>query len=260
MPDGFDLASARAFVARADLPALEGGLALDVPEIVFEQARAQSVVVGSQLLSFDAGVEPGFREAISDSALLAQLVANRTVSATADPIAWFDAYFTVLGNIGWVVQARDTATYDIATDGMAVHEAILPVVTAFVGAIPGAVALVKLALDSLKAMDADSPLITLFNRESQHARIGRFQFTLVRPDGSGGLLAEAMAFVLEADRTITQLLFFKLSRSQSTLRRSLGSVSLNTAALTALRPVVRGKVQAHMASYVAALDLGPAPD
>lgn len=259
MPQAFDLHSARAFVAGADLPALAGGFALAAPDIVFERAREQSLVIGSQVLSFDAGVEPEFREAISDSALLAQLVANKTVSATADPIAWFDAYFAVLGNIGWVTQARDTATYDITTDGMAVHEAILPVVTAFVGSIPGAVALVKLALESLKAMDADTPLITLFNRESQHARIGRFQFTLVRQDAGGGLLAEAMAFVLEADKTITQILFFKLSQTQSKLRRSLGSVSLNTAALTALRPVVRGKVQAYMAGYVAALDLGPVP-
>lgn len=250
----FNLDSARQFVARAlpDAPLLG---AAEPPDLGFDKAKEQAVLVGSAVLSFDVGVESSFREAISDSALLAQLVANKTTDAGTDPIAWFDAYFAVLGNIGWAIQARDTATYDIKTDGMEVHEAILDVITAFIGPVPGAAALVKLALESLKKMDANSPLITLFEKESQHATIGRFQFTTVRQDEHGGLLAEAMAFALNAERTITQILFFKLSKSKQTLRRSLGTISLNREALVKLQPLIRQKVQAHMIDFVQSIKL-----
>ena len=258
MTIGFDLNSARQFVARADLGPVPLGLTSETPDLVFDKAKQEAVVVGSQVLSFDTGVEATFREAVSDSALLAQLAANRITDAGKDPIAWFDAYFAVLGNIGWAIQARDTATYEIKNDGMEVHQAILDVISAFIGSAPGAAALVKLTLESLKSMDADSPLITLFDRESQHADIGRFQFTTVRQDPDGGLFAEAMAFALHAEKTITQILFFKLKKGKSTLRRSLGTISLNRDALTALKPAIRAKVQAHMAGFVAALDIGPA--
>lgn len=250
----FNLDSARTYVARALPDSVLLG-ADEPPDLGFDKAKEQAVLVGSAVLSFDVGVEADFREAISDSALLAQLVANKTNDVGTDPIAWFDAYFAVLGNIGWAIQARDTATYDIKADGMEVHEAILEVITAFIGPVPGAAALVKLALDSLKKMDADSPLITLFEKQSQHARIGRFQFTTVRQDATGGLLAEAMAFALNADRVVTQILFFKLSKSKQTLRRSLGTISLNREALVTLKPLIRKKVQAHMLDFVASIDL-----
>ena len=255
MPTGFNLADARSFIARSDVPAAPVGLALDTPEIVFESAKTQALLVGAQVLSFDTGVEADFREAIADSALLAQLVADKAVSASADPIAWFDRYFAVLGQIGWAIQARDTASYKVDVDGTEVHEAILKVVVGFLGAAPAAVALVVQALESLKAMNPDSPTITLFHRESQKAKVGRFQFTLVRQDSDGGLTAEAMAFALTAEKTITQILFFKLSSTSSELRRSLGSVSLNRSALSGLRPALRAKVQAHMASNLAEIQL-----
>lgn len=255
MTSDFSLDQARLFVARLDVPE-RPTFAADMPEVVFDKAKEQALVVGSQVVSFDSGVEPEFREAISDGALLAQLAANRKVAVSEDPIAWFKAYFEVLSNIGWVIQAFDTAKYDIKTDGVEVHEAVLQVVQAFIGNVPGAVALVQLTLKSLQAMDSSSPLITLFHRESQHAEIGRFQFTTIRQDESGGLLGEAMAFSLRADKSIKQILFFKLHRDKSTLERSLGTISLNRAALEALRPVIRGKVQTFMGSFVASLDLG----
>lgn len=101
MPD-FDIDKARIFVARA-LPDAPVFGAVAVPDLGFDKAKEQAVVVGSAVLSFDVGVEADFREAVSDSALLAQMIADKSHDAAADPIAWFDAYFDVLGNIGWAI-------------------------------------------------------------------------------------------------------------------------------------------------------------
>lgn len=251
----FDLDRARSFVARQDIPPLLGAAA--PPDIDFDAVRRQALLVGSNVVSFDAGVEAEFRAAIADSALLAQLVASRNADS-GNPIAWFDSYFSTLGSLGWVTQLRDIADYRLKVDGMEVHEAILDVVSAFLGPVPGALALVRLSLDSLRKMDEGSPLITLFSRESQHATAGRFQFTTVRDEGDGGLFAEAMAFALYARKDITRILFFRLGSTSATMQRSLGRVSLNRAALGALRPLLRRKVETYLAQQVASLDLGDA--
>src|SRR4051794_10822879 len=70
-----------------------------------DEAKKQAQVVGSALVAFAPGVSAQTRVAISDSALLAQLVANKRASQDTNPIKWFDAYAEVLQNVGWVLQA-----------------------------------------------------------------------------------------------------------------------------------------------------------
>ena len=104
-------------------------------------------------------------------------------------------------------------------------------------------------------MDSESKQITLFQRDTQEAHIGRFQFTTVHQDATGGLLAEVMAFALDAEEKITKVLFFELKNSKSKLRRSLGTMSLNRTALAAVLPAVRAKVAPHLAANVEALEI-----
>lgn len=240
----FNLEFAKNFVAAAPLPpkpSVKLGTDAASTPTVFDDTKAQAMVVGSDVLSFEPGVEAEFRSAISDSALLAQFVANATTAASKNPIGWFDAYFGALATFGWVTQERDTAAYEFKSDGIEVHKAIIEVVSAFL--VPGsaALALVVTTLNALQSMDRDSPLITLFDRESQHAKIGRFQVTLVRNDKDSGLMVEAMAFTLKADSAITQILFFKLHKAHTEVRRSLGKVSINSDALQTLRRKSRRK-------------------
>ena len=227
----------------------------DAVQPVFDAAKQQAVVVGADVVSFAPTVEPEFRQAITDSALVAQLAADARIDQKQDPIAWFDAYFAVLGGLGWTTQVRDTAEYRFAQDGLEVHEAILEVVTAFLGPIPGAAALVQLTLKSLKSMNSDSPWITLFNKKSEHADTGRFQFTLIRRGEGKELLADAMCFGLNAEKKVTQILFFKVHKNRARLRRSLATVSIGEDALEGLRPLLKQKIEAHRKAFVLDLPL-----
>jgi hypothetical protein len=115
--------TAMEFVRSVDLTGtpmsiMEQDAATDVTAI-FDQARPQSQIVGSSILSFSTGVEPGLREAISDCALLAQLVANKQVRDQTKPLDWFAAYFSVLLNLGWILQ--DGGFTDYSTQGNAVE-------------------------------------------------------------------------------------------------------------------------------------------
>ena len=212
-------------------------------------------VGGSDVISFDQGVPAEFREAVSDSALLAQLHVDKKLGRNADPIAYFDEYFATLTKLGWVTQIWDKAEYEMTSKGATVHEAIIAVVQAFLKGMPGALDLVILTLNSLKSMDENSKQIRLFQRNTQDATIGRFQFTTVHQDATGGLLAEVMAFTLDAKERITKVLFFEVNTTKSRLRRKLGSMSLNRTALGAVLPAVRQKIAPFVAANVESIEI-----
>ena len=56
----------------------------------------------------------------------------------------------------------------------------MKVAASLLGPAATTLAVVQATLDALKSMSADSPWITLFNRESQSAKTARFQVTAGR--------------------------------------------------------------------------------
>ena len=203
-----------------------------VLDLSFDSAKNQATVVGSQIISFISGVTVERREAIVNSSLLAQLVATKKVGDPTHIYDWYDAYFDVLTNIGWVVQDRNFAEYHEESKNFEAHKAILAVATALLGAAPTALALVKTTLDALESMDENNPWITIFDRESQRAQTARFQISLAERDPAGQFLVTLMAFGLEAKSTITQVLFFRAKSNDVTLRHYSGSVTIKPACST----------------------------
>lgn len=256
------IAAARALIQAVELPPADA-FSADAPAgggmPEFDEARRQALVVGSDVVSFTVGVEADFRKAIADSSLFAQLAASQKVGPDAEPMAFFDAYFAVLIGLGWMVQKRETAEFTYKGMGFDVHEAVIGVITAFLAPIAGAGAAAVAVLRGLHQMDADKPFIKLFDKQSRRANIGRFQFTYVHQDPDHGLSAEIMAFALDAKETVTQVLFFRLKKGDTHLRRSLATLSIDTEALAELRPNLAGKVKAFRTALIAEADLGPFP-
>jgi hypothetical protein len=253
----FDTNRATAFVKSIDLSGTPRGIlhqdaATDAGE-VFDKAKSQAQVVGSAVFSFAQGVTADVREAISDSALLAQLVANKQVSPDQDPLEWFAAYSTVLQNVGWTIQEKGWIDY--TTDGTAieVNEKLIEVLTVALGPAPAALAIVSATINALKAMSANSPWITIFNRESQKAKIARFQIGLVEKDEASDVFVSLLACLIEAHHNITQVLFFKFKDAGASFRANSGKVSINSSSLTELGPSIRSKVRAYQADYLSSI-------
>ncbi|HKH83467.1 MAG TPA: hypothetical protein VKA25_07270 [Gemmatimonadales bacterium] len=247
---------ARQFVQEAELPPAPPALrASRDPSLapVFDGTKNQAAVVGSDVVSFVTGVTPERREAIVNSSLLAQLVAKHKIPDATRIKEWYDEYFDVLANIGWVIQHRDSAMYRESSKNLETHKAILAVATTVLGAAPTALALVKTTLDALRSMDKDSPWITIFNKESQHARTARFQVSLAHEDSAGQFMVTLMAFGLEAKSTITQVLFFRVKKNDAVLRHYSGEVTINTGVLDSVREPLKAKLAAHASQFIAKL-------
>lgn len=253
----FDSNRATQFVKSIDLSGTPRGIlrqdaAAEAGE-VFDKAKSQAQVVGSGVFSFAEGVTPDVREAISDSALLAQLVANKQVSAEDKPLDWFAAYSKVLQNVGWTIQEGGWTDYTAKGTAVEVNEKIVEVMTVALGPAPAALAIVTATINALKAMNASSPWITIFSRESQKAKIARFQIGLVEKDESSDVFVSLLACLIEAHNNITQVLFFKFKNAGASFRANSGKVSINRNALSELGPSIRSKIRAYQADYLSTI-------
>lgn len=249
-----DIGGAKAYVTAQDLSSIRRGLvaqdaAIETGE-VFDKAKQQAQVVGSGMFAFAQGVTPEVREAISDSALLAQLVANKSMSAEQDPVQWFNAYSGVLQNLGWTLQEAGWSDYSTTGTSAEVHEKIMEVLTVVLGPGAAALTIIAAAVSALKAMKSDSPWITLFSRESQKAKIARFQVGLVEKEAGSDVFVSLLACLIVAENDITQVLFFKFKAANASFRANNAKVSINRAALLELGPVIRKKTRAYQVDYV----------
>ena len=246
------VASAKQFVDRADIPpALRSRDALPpAAALAFDTAKTQAALVGSDIVSFVQGVTPERREAIVNSSMLAQLVAKKKIADPTQLFAWYDSYFDTLSNIGWVIQDKSFAEYVEKSQNFQAHEAILAVATVLLGPAPTALAIVKTTIEALEKMSTDSPFLTLFDRESGHARTAKFQISLGEQTPDGQFFVTLMAFALEAKSTVTQVLFFKAKSSEARLRHSSGKVTINTAVLDAVGPTIKQKLSDHAVDFV----------
>jgi hypothetical protein len=246
------VASAKRFVTKAIIPSRRPARAAERPlvETVFDEAKHQSVIVGSEVLSFVQGVTTERREAIINSSLLAQLVAKQKVSDPTKADQWYDAYFDVLSSIGWVVQDKTFSVYHEQSHGFEAQKAIIAIATTVLGQAPTALAIVKSVLDGLQSIDQNNPWITLFNRESETAHTARFQIGLADEDADGQFFVTLMAFVLDAKSKITQVLFFKAKSSEATLRHYSSKMTINTTVLDAVRKPLNDKLSALAVDFV----------
>jgi hypothetical protein len=225
----------------------------DAPATPFDVAKDQASVVGADVIAFAKGVTPEVRSDIVNAVLLAQLVAKKTMAepaSLADVGAWYESYFDTLSRIGFVIQDKGFAAYHGKSDSFEAHEVIIDVATALLAGSPGAIALVKTTLDALRKMAADSPWITLFHRESQSANTARFQVSLVEADDDAGVLLSLIAFGLEAQSSVTQVLFFKFHKNTVTLRHNSGKITINVPLLASIRDQVAGKLAAYTVEFI----------
>ena len=217
--------SAREFLSAVTLPSptrARGGVE-GVREIIdFNAQKNQAMVVASDIVSFVKGVSNERRQDIVNASLLAQLVANKKVPDKTNIIQWYNAYFDVLENIGWVIQDRSFSSYTEEADGLEAHEAILKVASVFLGAAPAALAVVIATLEALKSMDSSKSWMTIFDRESKHVKTGHFQIALVEQGDNDQFFVSLMAFSLKAESTITQILFFKIRNDGVELEKCSG--------------------------------------
>jgi hypothetical protein len=247
-------ASINQFVQSLDLP--EMGPRLETVETPPQFSEQREVVaVGSQLTEFDTAVSAAAREPIANALLLAQLAANKAASQSADVFGWYAKYNEVLQGIGWHVSDSEFQTQTIQNKNSDVHKEIIPVVTAMLGPQVAAVSMVVSVLKGLQNMNEGTPWIKIFDRSSEHARGAKFQVSYVDLDPSGNPQITAMCFGVQADKTITQVLFFKFASHRAEIKNATTKMSASMPLLNATKGEIAARVQVFISDFVKNIEI-----
>jgi len=159
----------------------------------------------------------------------------------------------VLSHIGFVVQDMQLAEYTEGGETFEAHEAIIDIAKAVLGGAAGLPLVIK-TLESLRDMNKDSPWLTIFHRQSRSANTARFQVSLAEGDATGSLLT-MIAFGISAKAQVTQVLFFKFKKNESTLHSQSGKLSVNDGVLASVREDIAAKIKKFTSEFVAGLDV-----
>lgn len=215
-----------------------------------------AVTVGSQIASFADNVDPAMREKISNGFLFAQQAANKQIGNPSDAssLAWYNTYVKVLTQIGWQSEEHGDVARVIKGTSLQVHKEIIPIITAALGPAVAGSALIVKVLEGLNRMDTNSPWITLFSRESQRAEANQFQMSHVdNPDGTPRITL--VNFELAAQRSVTQVLFFKLDSNTAELRHTPRKISVNEPIFSQVAPVIAERLADRVRRFVMEIEI-----
>jgi hypothetical protein len=209
------------------------------------------IVTGANLIQFPSDASPELKSSVALSLLAAQRVASND-PVVLSPAQWLDRHNTVLQNLNWRNEGGGVAKSQFDSIDVAVHQAIIPFLTAaFAGAV-GAGALILTALKQLQEMDKNSPWITLFDRQSRHFDVTEYQFSVVQVIGDTVHLKVAAAR-LNASFGTTQVLFFKLKKQNAEFEQANQSFSAEAALLTEMNADLKVKLMTLTKSFIRSL-------
>jgi hypothetical protein len=106
-------------------------------------------------------------------------------------------------------------------------------------------------------MDKDNPWITLFDKASQHASGAKLQFGFVEmnPNDPAAVQVNLLAVAVDAKRTITQVLFFKFSDQNASLKTADSQLGIAVSRLQSVQQAVADRVQPFLVDNISKLDL-----
>lgn len=243
------------YIAGLPVGTIPWGMEDELVEEVPIDALPEGIVTGSNLIQFSNDTSPTVRSATALSLLAAQRVAfNDTVLASPDE--WVDRHNTVLRNLNWLIDSGGYVDSEFKDLDVAVHEAIIPFLTAAFGPAAAAATLILKALEQLKTMSEEKdPWIKLWDRESRRFEVSEYQFTYVEQEGADAILRLAAAR-LDAKFGKTQVLFFKVKKEAVNFLASSSTMRGNTELLAAMEGPLKAKLAAQVPIYISTLPIG----
>lgn len=211
------------------------------------------LVTGSNLIQFAPEVSQPIKSSVALSLLAAQRVASND-PVVLNPEQWVERHNTVLQNLNWHNDGGGTVKSEFKSVNVAVHQAIIPFLTAALGGAVAAGSLIVTALEQLQKIDQDSPWITLFDRQSRRFDVTEYQFSVVEMDPANKLVRLNIAAArLNADYGRTQVLFFKLTKEKAQFEQASQKFSADIDLLTDMNGDLKAKLSALTRSFIRSL-------
>jgi hypothetical protein len=219
----------------------------------------EGAVVSQHVVSFDSTIPTATRNDVSNWMLLAQLVADQTVSDKSNVADWMDVYLGTLADSGWTWTTKGLSYSENEITGATVHEEIIKLLPVLLGPASTVLALATAALTTLGDMDKDSPWITLFDRRARDATAVGFQVVGCKLESGGAVGLEGGDFLVRAERVLTKVLFFSFESGRGQVMSRQARLSLSDESRATYSQAVREKVREWVLGEIAAFPLPDRP-
>jgi hypothetical protein len=240
------------FIKDSEFEVLESAQAAVGPALDLNKLPA-GVVSGPTLIDFANVADMEVRAGVSLSMLFASRVATKAMKPGNNEDDWLAAYTSNLGQLGFAVAGSSIIKSTFKKVGVEVNKAIIPFLTiAFGGAAIGPIILA--ALQNLQSMNASSPWITLFDRESRRFNIREMHFAAVSSSPTDTAIRYAIAR-LNVGVDVTNILFFKISQASAQFDSSTTTMSANNSLMAITEPQLRAKLGSLAGSFIANAEL-----
>jgi hypothetical protein len=182
----------------------------------------QAVVVASQMAEFTPAVPKATRPVLGNGLLLGQLAADKAAGETGDIFRWYDAYGLAMRKIGWLLQDIDFDDRQMTQTDLNVHKAIIPVLATILG---------------------------------MNAQGGKFQMSYVDAGPGGGVTLKTAFFGVDAQRTVTQVLFFRFSGQAARLKSATSEMTLGADLLDDVATPLQEKVAPFVVANIKNIEI-----
>lgn len=181
----------------------------------------QAAVANNNLLAFAEGVSRQNKQDVMDSFLFATMAANKQFNPQSQSQEWYARFNRVLTTLGWLSANWSYSRYRAAQQRFTMEQAGLEILASAIAAAalpgPASAAMLKVAADAVKALQAQEKPLSLFERKSKAHSGASFRIgTCVESaDGTVNVAMGAVNFLADAD--VTNVLFWEWNRDRKSV-------------------------------------------
>lgn len=218
--------------------------------------KASASLIKGQVTAFTAGMAGQDKQDIEYTTLAAQLNSDKVVSDNQSIKGmkdWFKNYSSVMSNLGWIM-SFDWEQFHSGSQGLSMDQVVLEVLAAVASQNDAAIA--KAAMDALKKLPTDGDRMKLFSNSTTGDKAGKFLLGVASKDGESISLAFG-AFAMDFQTRDTTVLWVNWKSSDVNIYKDQKIATFNQHYYAeGGRKTLESRMQGHVASYVAELDLG----
>lgn len=222
-----------------------------------DEKNPTAQVIGNTIVSVVAGMSVSNKKIINDILLFATLASNKAAPQGGN--AWYQKYMQVLTSCGLYSQSSGWSDYSFSNKRFTMDQVALEILQSAIlaAALPGATAvlMLKVAKDTITALQRNDAPLRLFERESKTHDGAKFAIAAVA-ESADGAVAMAMGSVdFKASQSVTDVLFWEWSNTTVRIQRGENVLTLNHDQYEHVRKAVEAKLGASAMKNIEEIEI-----
>ncbi len=191
------------------------------------------------------------QEDVLNSLLLAQRAASKLYPEFEKSKEWYNKYFEVLENLGWVFQGNDFTKYVADKNIIEIEKVLIEILgTALTN---NQLALILKTMNAFKELGENDKRFVVFEKQTHNLEKGSFQLGYSIEENNCVSLF-VCGFVISSKKIINRIVFYSSRKMDLDIEYLLTKATLNNAIYSTIRDTVKDKL-GNTNSYIANLNI-----